>query len=98
MTIRQMMCVLFLSSAMPMMLAGLRLSLGVSWMTLIAAEVLGADYVGMGELVFAYERDFLQMNVLATILSIGVVGFTIDALMRLAQWRLGRWQPAGIGD
>jgi ABC-type nitrate/sulfonate/bicarbonate transport system permease component len=80
-----------------MVLAGLRLSLGVSWMTMIAAEVLGADYFGMGELIFAYERSFKQTNVIATILSIGVVGYLMDLCFRLVQRRLTRWKLEAVG-
>jgi len=85
-----------LPAATPNILAGLRLSLGVSWMTLIAAELIGADS-GLGWRAFWYEQFFSMHKTLAVILVVGVIGYLMDGLVRKAQSRLTSWAPDGGG-
>lgn len=81
-----------LPAATPLILAGVRLSLGVSWMTLIAAELIGADS-GLGWRAFWYEQFFSMHKTLAVILTVGVIGFLMDAIVRSAQAYLTAWSP-----
>lgn len=81
-----------LPAALPMILAGARLSLGVGWMVVIAAELVGAQS-GLGWRAFWYEQFFSMDRVMAIILTIGVLGFTLDAGMRALQSWLTRWRP-----
>lgn len=86
-----------LPAAAPLILAGLRLSLGVSWMTLIAAELIGADS-GLGWRAFWYEQFFSMHKTLAVILVVGVIGYCMDAAIRAAQSRLAGWAPEQAGS
>lgn len=79
-----------LPAALPMILAGVRLSLGVSWMTLIAAELIGADS-GLGWRSFWYEQFFSTHNTMAIILTVGVLGYLLDSCVRLLQRSLTGW-------
>jgi ABC-type nitrate/sulfonate/bicarbonate transport system permease component len=79
--------------AAPLVLAGIRLSLGVSWMTLIAAELVGADS-GLGWRAFWYEQFFSMHKTMAIILTIGVLGYLLDGVVRLIQRLVLRWSPA----
>ena len=81
-----------LPAAVPMVLAGARLSLGVGWMAMVAAELIGASD-GLGWRIFWYQEFFRMDKVMAVILTIGVLGFLIDAGMRRLQFRLARWNP-----
>jgi ABC-type nitrate/sulfonate/bicarbonate transport system permease component len=81
-----------LPGAVPMVLAGARLSLGVGWMAMVAAELIGASD-GLGWRIFWYQEFFRMDKVMAVILTIGVLGFLIDAGMRRLQFRLARWNP-----
>ena len=79
--------------ALPMILAGARLSLGVAWMVLVAAELVGGDS-GLGWRSFWYEQFFAMNKVLAVILTIGVLGYLLDAMVRILQAWLTRWSPS----
>jgi len=85
-----------LPSALPMILAGFRLSLGVAWMTLIGAELIGGNS-GLGWRAFWYEQFFAMNKNLAVILVVGVLGFLFDGIIRLLQARLLPWSPAQSG-
>lgn len=82
-----------LPAALPMVLSGLRLSLGVAWMTLIGAELIGGES-GLGWRAFWYEQFFAMNKNLAVILVVGILGLTFDTAIRLLQKRLVRWAPS----
>lgn len=69
-----------LPSAIPMMFTGLRISLGIAWMVLIAAEMLSQN-PGLGKFVWDEfqngSSDSLSRICLA-ILVIGLIGFLLD--------------------
>ena len=79
-------------SALPFMLAGARLSLGVAWMAMVAAELTGSD-AGLGWRLFWYQEFFAMDKVMAVILTIGVLGYLLDTLLRRLQARITRWSP-----
>jgi NitT/TauT family transport system permease protein len=85
-----------LPAALPLILAGARLSLGVSWMALIAAELTGSD-AGLGWRIFWYQEFFATDKVMAVILTIGLLGYVLDTAMRRLQRRLTRFNPAADG-
>ncbi|HJU21531.1 MAG TPA: ABC transporter permease [Casimicrobiaceae bacterium] len=84
-------------SALPFMLAGARLSLGVAWMAMVAAELTGSD-AGLGWRLFWYQEFFAMNKVMAVILTIGVLGYVLDALLRWLQTRITRWSPDASRD
>jgi len=76
-----------LPSSMPMMFAGLRLSLGIGWMVVIAAEML-AQNPGLGKFVwdeFQNGSSASLARIMAAVVVIGIVGFLLDRLMLLLQ-------------
>jgi ABC-type nitrate/sulfonate/bicarbonate transport system permease component len=81
-------------AALPYVLAGARLSLGVAWMAMVAAELTGADS-GLGWRLFWYQEFFAMDKVMAVILTIGVLGYVLDTLLRQLQRRITRWSPEG---
>ena len=84
-------------SALPFVLAGARLSLGVAWMAMVAAELTGAD-AGLGWRLFWYQEFFAMDKVMAVILTIGVLGYLFDTLLRKLQARITRWSPDSAID
>jgi nitrate/nitrite transport system permease protein len=70
-------------AALPLIFTGLRLSLGVGWMVLIAAEML-AQNPGLGKFVWDEfqngSSDSLGRIVVA-VLVIGLIGFVLDRIM-----------------
>jgi ABC-type nitrate/sulfonate/bicarbonate transport system permease component len=81
-------------AALPLILAGARLSLGVAWMAMVAAELTGADS-GLGWRIFWYQEFFAMDKVMAVILTIGILGYVFDTLLRWLQARITRWSPDG---
>ena len=74
-------------SAMPLMFTGLRLSLGVGWMVLIAAEML-AQNPGLGKFVwdeFQNGSSNSLAKIMVAVLTIGIIGFLLDRLMYVLQ-------------
>ena len=74
---------LVLPSSLPLIFTGLRLSLGVGWMVLIAAEML-AQNPGLGKFVWdEFQNGSSQSlaKIIVAVLTIGIVGFMLDRLM-----------------
>ncbi|MCF8533320.1 MAG: ABC transporter permease [Reyranella sp.] len=74
---------LVLPSALPLIFTGLRLSLGVGWMVLIAAEML-AQNPGLGKFVwdeFQNGSSSSLAKIMVAVLTIGIIGFVLDRLM-----------------
>ncbi|MEO9780114.1 MAG: ABC transporter permease [Sedimentitalea sp.] len=74
---------LVLPSALPLIFTGLRLSLGVGWMVLIAAEML-AQNPGLGKFVWdEFQNGSSQSlaRIMVAVLTIGIIGFLLDRLM-----------------
>jgi taurine transport system permease protein len=77
--------------ALPEILVGLRIGMGVGWTTLVAAEMVAAD-AGLGKMVFN-AANFLRTDVvmLGTIV-IGIVAFAFEMLMRGIEKRAAPWK------
>ncbi len=70
-------------SAMPLIFTGLRLSLGVGWMVLIAAEML-AQNPGLGKFVwdeFQNGSSDSLARIMLAVITIGLIGFLLDRIM-----------------
>ena len=80
--------------ALPEILVGLRIGMGVGWTTLVAAEMVAAD-AGLGKMVFN-AANFLRTDVvmLGTIV-IGIVAFAFEMLMRWVEKRAAPWKGKG---
>lgn len=78
-----------LPCTIPSMFTGLRISLGIAWMVLIAAEML-AQNPGLGKFVWdEFQNGSSQSlaRIMVAVVTIGIIGFLLDRLMLLAQ----RW-------
>jgi nitrate/nitrite transport system permease protein len=76
-----------LPSALPLIFTGLRLSLGVGWMVLIAAEML-AQNPGLGKFVwdeFQNGSSSSLARILVAVFTIGLIGFLLDRIMLALQ-------------
>jgi nitrate/nitrite transport system permease protein len=89
---------LVLPSALPYIFTGLRLSLGVGWMVLIAAEML-AQNPGLGKFVWdEFQNGSSQSlaRIMVAVLTIGLIGFLLDRLMLALQTAVS--PDTGRGD
>jgi nitrate/nitrite transport system permease protein len=75
-------------AVLPYMLTGVRLSMGVAWLVIVAAEMLTGG-VGLGFWVWDEWNNLKVENILIAILVIGMIGLILEhALLLLAK----RWQ------
>jgi ABC-type nitrate/sulfonate/bicarbonate transport system permease component len=82
-----------LPGALPLILTGLRIGLGVGWMALVGAELVAATS-GFGFLIEDSRNLLATEYVLLGMALIGVMGSLMDRGMRSAQRRLTPWMPA----
>lgn len=78
---------IILPSSIPMVFTGLRLSLGIAWMVLIAAEML-AQNPGLGKFVWdEFQNGSSQSlsRIMTAVIVIGIIGFLLDRLMLILQ-------------
>lgn len=76
-----------LPSSVPMIFTGLRVSLGIAWMVLIAAEML-AQSPGLGKFVwdeFQNGSSESLSRIMVAVLAIGFIGFLLDRVMLVIQ-------------
>ncbi|WP_256853262.1 taurine ABC transporter permease TauC [Pantoea sp. Fr+CA_20] len=79
-----------LPGALPEILTGLRIGLGVGWSTLVAAELIAATR-GLGFMVQSAGEFLATDVVLAGIAVIAVVAFSLELSLRALQRRLTPW-------
>jgi len=78
---------IIIPSSLPLVFAGLRISLGVGWMVLIAAEAL-SNSNGLGKYVWdEFQNGSSQSfaNIILACFVVGIVGFFLDRLMIILQ-------------
>ncbi|MEM9561487.1 MAG: ABC transporter permease [Actinomycetota bacterium] len=91
---RQVLSKVLLPNALPELFTGVRVALGVSWGTLVAAELVGTD-TGLGSMIFQ-ARNFSRLDVVVVgIIIIAVLGVLMDVLLRLLEARLIPWRGKG---
>src|SRR5262245_1529608 len=78
---------IMLPAALPYMFTGFRLSLGIAWLVIVAAEMLtGAP--GVGGFLWQEYNALIYEHIILCILTIGLVGFGLDRLMGMLEKRL----------
>ncbi len=75
-----------LPAAAPTILTGMRISIGIAWLVIVAAEMLVGG-TGIGYFIWNEWNNLSLTNVIFAILVIGVVGMALD-------WMFGRLQQA----
>ena len=86
-----------LPSSIPMIFTGLRLSLGIAWMVLIAAEML-AQNPGLGKFVWDEFQNGSSSSlgrIMVAVLVIGLIGFLLDRVMLLIQKKVS-WDKTAV--
>lgn len=90
---RQIFLKILLPGAMPSIYTGLRIGLGIGWMTLVAAEFTGVrSGYGLGYMIMT-ARDIQRPDlVIAGMAVIGLTGFFLDAILRQLEARALKWR------
>ena len=87
---------IILPGALPLILTGLRIGLGVGWMALVAAELVAARS-GLGFMIQSGRYAALTERVILGMVVIGVLGLLMDYAMRWIERRLAPWHAAMAG-
>jgi nitrate/nitrite transport system permease protein len=75
-----------LPATLPYMFTGFRLSLGIAWLVIVAAEMLTGK-PGVGGFLWQQYNALSYSHIILSILTIGIVGFVLDRLMSLLESR-----------
>lgn len=78
-------------NSLPEIFTGARVAMGVCWGTVVAAELVAAEK-GAGMMIMAASKFQLTDIVIMGIILIGVIGYGIDILMRIAERWLVPWK------
>lgn len=81
-------------NALPEIFTGARVAMGVCWGTVVAAELVAADK-GAGQMIMVASKFQLTDIVIMGIITIGIIGYSIDILMRIAERYLVPWKGRG---
>jgi len=77
----------------PSIFVGMRIGIGIGWMTLVAAEFTGVkEGYGLGYMIMT-ARDIQRPDeILAGMLVIGIIGLFIDIVLRATEAKAIRWK------
>ena len=79
-------------SSLPEVAAGMRIGLGVGWMCILAAEIIGGEIVGIGRLIWNYTQLIQVDGILVGMVTIGLIGLAMNELFLQVEKRLFRWR------
>lgn len=75
-----------LPATLPYMFTGFRLSLGIAWLVIVAAEMLTGK-PGIGGFLWQQYNALSYAHIILSILTIGIVGFVLDRMMSVIESR-----------
>ncbi|KGF67978.1 taurine ABC transporter permease [Hoeflea sp. BAL378] len=81
-------------NSLPEIFTGARVAMGVCWGTVVAAELVAADR-GLGMMIVNASKFQLTDIVILGIILIGIIGYGIDILIRMAEKWLVPWKGRG---
>ncbi len=75
---------ILIPATLPYMFTGFRLSLGIAWLVIVAAEML-TGRPGVGGFLWQEYNSLVYEHIILSILTIGLVGFVLDRLMSVLE-------------
>jgi NitT/TauT family transport system permease protein len=79
-------------SVLPDIISGMRVGLGVAWMCIVAAEMIGGEATGVGRLILKYAELLKLPEVVVGMLIIGIIGYIMNEIFLVAERRIFRWR------
>src|SRR6476659_9680237 len=77
---------IMIPATLPYMFTGYRLSLGMAWLVIVAAEMLTGS-PGLGGFLWQEYNSLVYSHILLSVISIGLIGFALDRLMSVVERR-----------
>ena len=78
-------------ASLPFIFVGMRVALGSAWATVVASELIAAQF-GLGRMMQASSQFLDTPRIVVGIILIGLFGFVMDRALLLAEQRLTNWQ------
>lgn len=78
-------------ASIPFIMVGVRIGLGSSWATVVAAELIAAQS-GLGFRMQQAQLYYDLATIFVSLITIGILGLVMDRLVQAAEKRLTRWQ------
>jgi len=85
----QMLTKIIIPATIPYLFTGYRLSLGIAWLVIVAAEML-TGAVGVGGFLWQEYNSLVYSHIILAIITIGLIGYLLDRLMSIAELRFQR--------
>ncbi|PLR98509.1 ABC transporter permease [Bacillus sp. T33-2] len=79
-------------SVLPDIISGMRVGLGLAWMCIVAAEMIGGESVGLGRLILKYAELLRSNEIVVGMIAIGLIGFISNELLLRLEKRLFKWR------
>ena len=77
---------IIIPASLPYVFTGYRLSLGLSWLVIVAAEMLTGT-PGVGGFLWQEYNSLVYSHIILSVITIGAIGFTLDRLMGMLEAR-----------
>ena len=82
----KMMTKIIIPASLPYVFTGYRLSLGIAWLVIVAAEMLTGT-PGVGGFLWQEYNSLVYSHIILSVITIGAIGFVLDRLMGLVEAR-----------
>lgn len=83
---------IILPSVLPDIVTGMRVSLGIAWMCIVAAEMIGGEMVGLGRLILKYAELQRMSEIVVGMTVIGLIGFLMNEIFIVVEKKLFKWR------
>lgn len=84
---------IILPASLPSFLTGIRSGLGLGWMFVVAAEIMGASK-GLGYLLIVGQNTYSPDTIIGSILLFAILGKLTDWFLKMIEERSLRWQDS----
>lgn len=88
---KQILLHVILPNSLPEIFTGMRVAMGVCWGTVVAAELVAAES-GVGFMIMVASKFLATDIVVLGVIIVGLIGYSIDILMRQIESRLIPWK------
>jgi nitrate/nitrite transport system permease protein len=82
----KMLAKIIVPASLPYVFTGYRLSLGLAWLVIVAAEMLTGT-PGIGGFLWQEYNSLVYSHIILSVITIGAIGFVLDRLMGLVEGR-----------
>jgi ABC-type nitrate/sulfonate/bicarbonate transport system permease component len=94
-TTRQLIVTVLLPAALPSIVLGMRLAMGLAWMSVVLSELVGVKH-GVGALLLTLQQNDDVASMILIVLLIGVLGLSLDWVFRTLIAPLTRSQKSAL--